>query len=100
MDIHYCFLIVHFSCFFFTATKQSGQKKKLMTGISKQAWLVGANFLPSTAINQLEMWQAESFDAATIKKELGWAEEIGMNVMRVYLHDLAWKEDAADLKKG
>jgi Glycosyl hydrolases family 2, TIM barrel domain len=65
----------------------------------KQGWLVGANFLPSTAINQLEMWQAETFDAATIDKELGWASAIGMNVMRVYLHDLAWKADAAGFKK-
>jgi hypothetical protein len=65
----------------------------------KQGWLVGANFLPSTAINQLEMWQADTFDSATIDKELGWAAAIGMNVMRVYLHDLAWKADASGLKK-
>src|SRR5262245_37483545 len=66
---------------------------------SKQGWLVGADFLPSTAINQLEMWQAETYDHATIDKELGWAASIGMNVMRVYLHDLAWKADAAGFKK-
>ncbi|WP_462254980.1 cellulase family glycosylhydrolase [Ferruginibacter sp.] len=65
----------------------------------KQSWLVGADFLPSTAINQLDMWQAETFDAKTIDKELGWAAAIGMNVMRVYLHDLAWKADAAGFKK-
>jgi hypothetical protein len=65
----------------------------------KQSWLIGADFLPSTAINQLEMWQAETFDAKTIDKELGWAAAIGMNVMRVYLHDLAWKADAAGFKK-
>ncbi|MBS1512182.1 MAG: cellulase family glycosylhydrolase [Bacteroidetes bacterium] len=65
----------------------------------KQGWLVGADFLPSTAINQLEMWQAATFDASTIDKELGWAEKIGMNVMRVYLHDLAWKTDATGFKK-
>ncbi len=65
----------------------------------QQPWLVGADFLPSTAINQLEMWQAETFDAPTIDKELGWAENIGMNVMRVYLHDLAWKAGAAGFKK-
>jgi hypothetical protein len=59
---------------------------------------VGANFLPSTAINQLEMWQAESFDTATIDRELEWASRIGMNVMRVYLHDLAWKADASGFK--
>jgi Glycosyl hydrolases family 2, TIM barrel domain len=64
----------------------------------QQGWLVGSNFLPSTAINQLEMWQAETFDTATINKELGWAQNIGMNVMRVYLHDLVWKADAAGFK--
>ncbi|MGC4104158.1 glycoside hydrolase family 2 TIM barrel-domain containing protein [Ferruginibacter sp.] len=66
---------------------------------AQQPWLVGADFLPSTAINQLEMWQAETFDAPTIDKELGWAQGIGMNVMRVYLHDLAWKADTAGFKK-
>ena len=64
----------------------------------KQGWLVGADFLPSTAINQLEMWQAETFDSATIDRELGWAHNIGMNVMRVYLHDLAWQEDPEGFK--
>ena len=66
---------------------------------SKHDWLVGADFLPSTAINQLEMWQAETYDPVTIDKELGWAAAIGMNVMRVYLHDLAWKADAIGFKK-
>ncbi|MBZ4191031.1 glycosyl hydrolase [Niabella beijingensis] len=60
---------------------------------AKQPWYVGANFLPSTAINQLEMWQAETFDTATIDKELALAASIGMNVMRVYLHDLVFKND-------
>jgi hypothetical protein len=58
-----------------------------------EPWPVGANFLPSTAVNQLEMWQAESFDEATIDRELGWAEAIGMNTMRVFLHDLLWQQD-------
>jgi hypothetical protein len=56
-------------------------------------WLVGCNFIPSTAINQLEMWQAETFDPATIDRELGYAQSIGMNTMRVFLHDIAWRED-------
>ena len=63
----------------------------------QQGFLCGANFLPSTAINQLEMWQAETWDAQTIDKELGWASQIGMNVMRVYLHDLLWKGNGEDL---
>lgn len=59
-----------------------------------QAWPVGANYAPRTAINQLEMWQADTFDPDTIDQELGWAESIGMNTMRVFLHDLLWKQDA------
>lgn len=58
-----------------------------------EPWLVGCNFVPSTAINQLEMWQADTFDPQTIDRELGWAEGIGMNTVRVFLHDLPWKED-------
>jgi len=56
-------------------------------------WLVGTNFNPSTAINQLEMWQAETFDPETIDRELGWAASIGMNSMRVFLHNLLWEQD-------
>jgi hypothetical protein len=58
-----------------------------------QPWLVGCNFLPSTAINQLEMWQADTFDPEAIDRELGWAASLGFNTVRVFLHDLPWKED-------
>ena len=60
---------------------------------AEQPWFFGANFTPSTAINQLEMWQAETFDPETIDRELGYAQGIGMNIMRVYLHDLLWEHD-------
>jgi len=60
---------------------------------AKQGTLTGANFIPSTAINQLEMFQADTFDSTTIDRELGCAESLGMNVMRVYLHDLLYQED-------
>jgi hypothetical protein len=63
-----------------------------------QPFLVGCNFIPSTAINQLEMWQAETFDTATIDRELGWAQGIGMNTARVFLHDLAYQQDPAGFK--
>ena len=65
---------------------------------SHQPWLVGCNFIPSIAVNQLEMWQAETFDMAAIERELGWAAELGMNTARVYLHDLAWDADASGFK--
>ena len=60
-----------------------------------QPWLVGSNFIPSSAINELEMWQADTFDLPTIDRELGWAEGLGMNTMRVFLHNLPWKQDRA-----
>ena len=63
-----------------------------------QPWLVGCNFIPSTAINQLEMWQAATFDPATIDQELGWAAGLGINSVRVYLHDLVWQDDPAGFK--
>jgi hypothetical protein len=62
-------------------------------------WIIGANFIASTAINQLEMWQESSFDAATIDKELQYAHKIGFNTMRVYLHSLAYKADPKGFKK-
>lgn len=65
---------------------------------SSHKWISGANFLPSTAINQLEMWQAESFDPVTIDRELGWAKDIGFNTMRVYLHSVAYKQDPEGFK--
>jgi hypothetical protein len=74
-------------------------KEQAKEWYGKQGWLVGADFLPSTAINQLEMFQAESFDTATIDKELGWAQNIGMNTMRVYLHDLLYQQDSAGFIK-
>jgi len=64
-----------------------------------QPWLVGSNFLPATAINELEMWQAETFDPQEIDKELGWAEGLGMNTMRVFLHDLLWQQNSAGFQK-
>lgn len=66
---------------------------------AKQPWLVGANYIPANAINELEMWQAETFDPKRIDMELGWAESIGMNTMRVFLHDLLWKQDPQGFRK-
>ncbi len=73
--------------------------EKANTWYKQQEWMTGANFIPSTAINQLEMWQAETFDPQTIDKELGWASAIGFNTMRVFLHSVVWKNDAAGFKK-
>lgn len=66
---------------------------------ARQPWLVGANYNPATAINEVEMWQKETFDPARIDLELGWAESIGMNTMRVFLHDLPWQQDPAGFRQ-
>ena len=66
---------------------------------ASQPWLVGSNYIPSTAINELEMWQASTFDPQRIDAELGWAQSLGLNTMRVFLHDLLWKQDPEGFKK-
>ena len=60
---------------------------------SRTGWLMGCNFAPSTAGNQLEMWQVETWDPGTIDTELGWAADLGMNSVRVFLHDLMWAHE-------
>ena len=65
----------------------------------RQPWLVGCNFLPSTAVNDVEMWQSSTFDPATIDRELGWAKETGFNSVRVFVNYVVWEADAAGLKK-
>jgi hypothetical protein len=68
-------------------------KEKAWQWYESKGWLRGCDFIPSTAINQLEMWQKETFDSTTINRELGYAESIGFNCVRVYLHHLAWEQD-------
>jgi hypothetical protein len=107
-----CTLIAIAGILFFTTSCNNTPKKQIenkaaeMWSVEKaqewgrmQNWLRGCNFIPSTAINQLEMWQAETFDPETIGRELRWADEIGMNCMRVYLHHLAWETDKEGFKK-
>ena len=73
-------------------------KEKANNWYRTKGWLRGSDFIPSTAINQLEMWQAETFDTATIDRELGYAQSIGLNCMRVFLHHVAWQEDKQGFK--
>jgi hypothetical protein len=93
--------IVCFSCLKLTAQtiRPVWTKSAASDWYARQGWLRGCDFIPSTAVNQLEMWQAETFDTATISRELGFAQAIGLNCMRVFLHHLAWQEDPAGFKK-
>jgi Cellulase (glycosyl hydrolase family 5) len=78
----------------FAANAQPWPAKHANDWYSQLPFLVGSNFVPSTAINQLEMWQADTFDLPTIDRELGFAEGLGMNTMRVFLHNLLWQQDS------
>jgi hypothetical protein len=90
------------TCSFLTSASAQGTRwseDRANQWYAQQPWPVGSNFLPSNAVNELEMWQAETFDAAEIDRELGWAEQLGMNTMRVFLHNLPWEQDAPGFRK-
>ncbi len=65
----------------------------------QRPWPIGCNFLPSTAVNSTEMWQAGTFAPETMDRELGWAEDIGFNSIRVFVQYIVWEADAAGLKQ-
>jgi len=65
----------------------------------ENGWMVGTNFNPSNSINQLEFWQEDTYDLVTIEKELEWSAELGMNLHRVYLHNLLWDQDSLGFLK-
>ena len=74
-------------------------EKKAWKWKNDNGWMVGTNFNPSTSINQLEFWQEDSYDIETIERELKWSAELGMNLHRVYLHNLLWEQDSLGFLK-
>jgi hypothetical protein len=72
---------------------------KAWTWYQKTGAIRGCNYLPRTAVNSTEMWQAETFDPKTIDQELGWAEGLGYNSVRVFLQYIVWKQDPKAFKK-
>src|SRR5579883_2391428 len=77
---------------------QKWPEEKANDWYARQPWLVGSNYIPAYAVNQLEMWQADTFDLDRINLEFIWAENLGMNTMRVFLHDLLWKQDPSGFR--
>ncbi|MGQ9590841.1 MAG: 1,4-beta-xylanase [Planctomycetota bacterium] len=73
--------------------------EKAWTWYRERPWLVGVNYLPSTACNTTEFWQAETFDEPTIRRELEWAQSLGFNTCRVFVQHLVWKHDPDGLKR-
>jgi endo-1,4-beta-mannosidase len=82
-----------------SVTPPQWSKEKANSWYAAHQWIIGSDYIPSNAINQLEMWQADTFDSSVNDRELGYAENIGFNTMRVFLHSIAWKEDKEGFKK-
>jgi len=96
--------IVNCSVSFFLAVSLYGQSaqwtpKQANTWYDRQPWLVGSNYIPASAINELEMWQKETWDPGGIDRELAWAQSLGMTTMRVFLHDLMWQDSSGFTKR-
>jgi len=77
-----------------TSVAERWSEEKAWKWHQENGWMAGTNFNPSTAINQLEFFQEESFDMETIDRELSWSAELGMKMHRVYLHNLLWDQDS------
>lgn len=95
----YSLFIVAFLISASTFAQALWSPEKANTWYKNQPWMAGCNFQPSTAINQLEMFQAGTFDPETLDKELGWAQDLGLNTMRVFLHHVAWTSDKKGFKE-
>ena len=67
--------------------------EKANTWYKSKKWILGFNFVTSTAVNSTEMWQSESFDIASIEKELAVAAECGYNSCRVFLQYIVWQNE-------
>ena len=74
-------------------------REKAHAWYSRQPWMLGFNYVPSTAGNTTELWQADTFDLPTIQREVGWAQSIGYNAMRLFVQYLVWKADPIGLSE-
>jgi hypothetical protein len=81
------------------AAPERWTEARAATWYATQPWLVGANYVPSDAINQLEMFQPETFNPALNDKELALAESAGMNTARVFLQDQLYTSDPTGFLK-
>src|SRR5437588_10815932 len=82
-----------------TAQAQRWSEQKANSWYQQQPWVVGSNYVPADAINELEMWQESTFNLPQIDKEFGWAEGLGINRMGGFLHAVLWQQDAEGFHK-
>ena len=80
-------------------TQGRWSEEKVKEWYARQTWPVGVNYVAATAINQIEMWQAESFDHETMDREMALVEDLGMNTVRIFLYDLVWQVEPDGFKE-
>ncbi len=95
----FCFILVSVSASAQKISDKTWSVKRANEWYKQHDWIVGCNYIPRTAINPIEMWQEATFDPKTIDQELGWAQNIGFNTVRVFLHYLVWVRSPEAYKK-
>lgn len=93
-----CLFISFLVCFAKDKTNCRWTEEKANSWVADKGWIVGCDYVCATAVNQIEMWQKESFDPETINRELGWAEGLGFNTVRVFLSNLVYSQDPKGFK--
>ncbi|HEY0049365.1 MAG TPA: hypothetical protein VGB68_08785, partial [Pyrinomonadaceae bacterium] len=53
-------IFVAFLCVSGVVAQERWTEQKAKDWYAAEGWLVGANFVPASAINELEMWQADT----------------------------------------
>ncbi|MBB3112853.1 GH43 family beta-xylosidase/uncharacterized protein YjdB/lysophospholipase L1-like esterase [Paenibacillus phyllosphaerae] len=56
------------------------------------SWVKGAVFVPTNAVNQIQQW--DQYDHEINERELANAHTYGINMVRVFVHNLLWKDDS------
>src|SRR5438876_11369588 len=75
-----------------------GSKRPMPGTRNSRGWSAVTTF-PSRRSTSWRCGRKATFDPDEIDKELSWAEAMGMNTMRVFLHDLLWQQDAGGFQK-
>lgn len=59
------------------------------------SWVQGAVFVPTNAVNQIQQWH--QYDHDINDREMYYAHLYGINLVRVYIHNLLWEYDRDNL---
>ena len=81
------------------AQAQRWTEAKANAWYAPQPWLVGANYVRHRGQPTRNVASGNLRCSARVDKELGWAENSGMNMMRVFLPYILWDQDPASFKQ-